>query len=148
MRRAALEPGLRALINDERSRPHHFFYQFKDVKRSNAHISFRNLTFSNSHHFNSLVTVLCRVRNSLVWIVEQMMHPLWSSQAKSRRMALENTSAIVKTLLIAETWQCIVTFTTGNVQCDKQRKQSPENTNQELLKFFSKTSLIIFVRFL
>ena len=76
------------------------------------------------------------------------MHPLWSSQAKSRRMALENTSAIVKTLLKVEPAQCIVTFTTGNVQCDKQRKQSPGNTNQELLKFFSKTSLIIFVRFL
>ena len=76
------------------------------------------------------------------------MHPLWSSQAKSRRMALENTSAIVKTLLKVEPRQCLVTFTTGNVQCDKQRKQSPENTNQELLKFFSKTSLIIFVRFL
>jgi len=66
------------------------------------------------------------------------MHPLWSSQAKSRRMALENTGAIVKTLLIVEPRKCIVTFTTGNVQCDEKRKQSPENTNQELLKFFSK----------
>ena len=48
------------------------------------------------------------------------MHPLrlWSSQAPPLQMALENTSAIVKMLLLVKP---IVTFTTRNAQCELGR---------------------------
>ena len=80
----------------------------------------RNTTFVKGLNLTNIILFLGRVRNSLVWTVEQMMHPLrlWSSQAPPLQMGSENTSATVKMLLLVEP---IVTFTTRNAQCELGR---------------------------
>ena len=83
----------------------------------------RNTTFVKGLNLTSIILFLGRVRNSLVWTVEQMMHPLrlWSSPAPPLQMASENTSATVKMLLLVEP---IVTFTTRNAQCELRRTKT------------------------